>query len=48
MKKANSKPLTARQSAELKSLVGLADTDIDTRSIAEVRDWRGARQARRR
>jgi uncharacterized protein (DUF4415 family) len=44
MKKASSKPLTAKQKAELKALAKLPDKDIDTRSIPEVRDWRGAKR----
>ena len=44
MKKVTSKKLTARQFAELKALAKLADKDIDTRSIPEVRDWSGAKR----
>ncbi len=44
MKKAKSKTLTAKQRAELKALAALADKDIDTRSIPEVRDWSGAKR----
>ena len=44
MKKASSRSLTAEQKAELKVLAKLADKDIDTRSIPEVRDWSGAKR----
>lgn len=44
MKKAISKPLTAKQMAELKALSRMRDADIDTRAIPEVRDWRGAKR----
>jgi hypothetical protein len=44
MKKAISKTLTAKQKAELKALAALADKDIDTRSIPEVRGWPGAKR----
>lgn len=44
MKKASSKPLTAKQRAELKALARLADRDIDTRSIPEARSWAGAKR----
>ena len=44
MKKANSRVLTAKQKAEVKVLSALADKDVDTRSIPEVRDWSGAKR----
>jgi hypothetical protein len=37
MKKASSRSLTAKQKAQLRAPAGLADKDIDTRSIPEVR-----------
>ena len=44
MKKGTSKAMTARQKAELDALAALADAQIDTRSLPEVRDWSGARR----
>lgn len=44
MKKASSRPLTAKQKAELTALAKLADKDINTDVIPEVRDWRGAKR----
>lgn len=44
MKKASSKPLTAKQKRELAALKRLPDDKIDTRAIPEVRDWSGARR----
>ena len=47
MKKANSKaskPLTAKQKAELKALAALPDDKIDTSDIPEVLDWSGAKR----
>lgn len=44
MRKTSSKTLSAKQKAELKSLAKIADEDIDTRSIGEVRDWSGAKR----
>ena len=44
MKKENSKTLSTKQRAELSRLAKLADIDIDTRSIREVRDWSGAKR----
>ena len=44
MTKARSKPLTAKQRAEIKALARLADKDIDTRSIPEARSWAGAKR----
>jgi uncharacterized protein (DUF4415 family) len=44
MKKGTSKAMTTRQKAELDALAGLADVQINTRSLPEVRDWSGARR----
>ena len=44
MKKDASRPLTWRQKAELDVLAGLADEQINTRSLPEMRDWSGARR----
>ena len=44
MRKARSRPLTAKQRAQLKALSRLADKDIDTRSVPEMRDWSGAKR----
>ncbi len=44
MKKAGSKPLTARQKKELAALAQLPDDQIDTQAIPEVRDWSGAKR----
>jgi uncharacterized protein (DUF4415 family) len=44
MKKAGSKLLTAKQKMELATLARLPDDRIDTRSIAEVKNWSGARR----
>lgn len=44
MKKANSKPLTVKQKAELNALVKRPDKGIDTKSIPEVADWSGAKR----
>jgi uncharacterized protein (DUF4415 family) len=44
MKKGSSKPLTARQKAELAALAKLPEARINTRDIPEVRDWTGARR----
>jgi len=44
MKKERSESLTAAQRAELKALAALPDDEIDTRDIAEVRDWSGAKR----
>jgi len=46
MKKGPSKRLTASQQAQLDRLAALKDEDIDTRDIAEVADWRGAKRGR--
>jgi uncharacterized protein (DUF4415 family) len=44
MKKARSRPLTARQKKELAALAALPDDKIDTRSVPEVRDWSNAKR----
>jgi uncharacterized protein (DUF4415 family) len=44
MRKGSSKPLTAKQQAELDALAALQDDQIDTREMAEVRDWTGAKR----
>lgn len=44
MKKATSKKLTRKQSAELKALAVLPDDAIDTSDIPEIRDWSGAKR----
>jgi uncharacterized protein (DUF4415 family) len=44
MRKAGSKPLTAKQLAELKSLADLPDDAIDTSDAPEVLDWSGAKR----
>ena len=44
MKKADSKPLTAKQKKELAALARLSDDRIDTRSIPEVGNWSGAKR----
>ncbi len=44
MKKASSKPLTAKQKKELEALVRLPDDKIDTGSIPEVKNWAGAKR----
>ena len=44
MKKAGSKPLTAKQKAELKALAKLPDGKINARAIPEVRDWSEAKR----
>jgi uncharacterized protein (DUF4415 family) len=41
MKKASSKPLSAKMRAELKALEALPDDQIDTSDIPEVTDWTG-------
>lgn len=43
-KKGGSKPLTARQKAELAALAKLPEAQINTRDIPEVLDWSGARR----
>lgn len=42
MKKGTSKKLTKRQAMDLDTLAAMADEDIDTSDIPEVRDWSGA------
>jgi uncharacterized protein (DUF4415 family) len=44
MKKANSKRMTAEQSAELNALAKMPDARINTRDLPEQRDWSGARR----
>jgi uncharacterized protein (DUF4415 family) len=44
MRKAGSKPLTARRRKELAALAHLPDDKIDTRSIPEVKNWSDARR----
>lgn len=44
MKKGTSRPLTARQKAELDALAAMPDEQINTRALPEVRDWSGARR----
>ncbi|HTW34456.1 MAG TPA: hypothetical protein VMD53_07555 [Rhizomicrobium sp.] len=44
MKKASSKALTAKQKKELAALAKRPDSKIDTRAVAEVRDWSGAKR----
>ncbi len=44
MKKAASKPVTAKQKKELVALARLPDAKIDTRAIPEARDWSGAKR----
>ena len=46
MRKARTKPLTAKQRAELAALARLGDAAIDTREMPEVRDWSGAERGR--
>lgn len=43
-KKASSKPLTAKQRAEIAALADLPQDRIDTTDIPEVRDWSGAKR----
>lgn len=47
-KKASSKPLTAKQRAEIAALADLPQDRIDTADIPEVRDWAGAGSHRRK
>lgn len=44
MKKANSKPLTAKRKKELAALARLPEDKIDTKSIPEAENWSGARR----
>jgi uncharacterized protein (DUF4415 family) len=44
MKKATSKPLTAKQKRELAVLARLPEEKIDTRVMPEVKDWSGAKR----
>ena len=45
MKKIGSKPLTAKQKAELKALAKLPEGKINTHETPEVRDWSGAKRS---
>lgn len=42
--KKTSKPLTAKQRAEIAEIADLPDERIDTADIPEVRDWSGAKR----
>jgi len=44
MRKGSSKPLTAKQQAELDALAELPDDRIDKREMPEIRDWTGAKR----
>ena len=44
MKKAVSKPLTRAQLAELRSLAGRSEKDIDTSDTSEILDWSDAKR----
>ena len=44
MKKKASSGLSRKQSAELETLARMADDEIDTTDIPEVRDWKGAKR----
>jgi uncharacterized protein (DUF4415 family) len=44
MKKARSKPFTARQRADLAALAAMPDDKINTRDIPEQADWVGAKR----
>ena len=44
MKKATSNQPTQKQTSEIEAVAALADEEIDTRDIPEVRDWSGARR----
>lgn len=44
MRKVISKPLTAKQKAELKALAKVTEDKIDTGTIPEVRNWAGAKR----
>jgi uncharacterized protein (DUF4415 family) len=44
MRKGSSKPLTAKQQAELDGLAELPDDRIDKREMPEIRDWTGAKR----
>jgi uncharacterized protein (DUF4415 family) len=45
MKKESSRRPTAKQRAEVVALAKLADAQIDTRDIPEVKDWSDARRS---
>ena len=44
MKQGRSERITPAQQAELEALAALADDQIDTREMPEVRDWRDAQR----
>ena len=44
MKKGDSKPLAAKQRAELDALAARRDDQIDTSEMPEVSDWSGAKR----
>jgi uncharacterized protein (DUF4415 family) len=44
MKKATSKPMTAKQAAELKALAALPDDQINTAAVPEQKDWSRAKR----
>jgi uncharacterized protein (DUF4415 family) len=44
MKKDISKPMTPKQTAELKALAALPEDQIDTRKLPEQRDWSAAQR----
>ncbi|MGH7126674.1 MAG: BrnA antitoxin family protein [Stellaceae bacterium] len=44
MRKKTSSGLTRKQNAELEKLARMADDEIDTKDIPEVRDWSGAKR----
>lgn len=46
MRKAQSKPLTPSQKAELDALAALPDETIDTTEMPEVHDWTDAQRSR--
>jgi hypothetical protein len=46
MAKVIPKPLTRAQLAELKSLAGRPDTEIDTSDAPEILNWSGAKRGR--
>ena len=44
MKREISKRLSAAQRREIKALIALPDDKIDTKDIAEIRNWTGAKR----
>ncbi|MGH6842591.1 MAG: BrnA antitoxin family protein [Methylocella sp.] len=44
MKKESSKPLTSKQSAELKALAALPEDQINTRDLPEQQNWSAAQR----